>query len=172
MDQYRTSECLLPGKEKKGYIWAQKKNIYTIYIYWFWARILHQVISMQGNQSIFQHEICLRLLLDFCWEDLKSLVSQSFLFISLVFTSSPVSAACTSDYQTPPYSAQYRFWMPIQRLTVIESYLDGCKFNEVCCGHRSPVGWQRGWMKGTQAGRKGNIEGWNIRFPERIWSEA
>lgn len=44
----------------------------------------------------------------------------------------------------------------MQSLAVIESYLDGCKFNEVGCGRRSPGAGKKGRMKGTQwGGREG-----------------
>ena len=55
----------------------------------------------------------------------------------------------------------------MQRLAVIESYLDGCKFNEVGCGRRFPAGLAKGTDErdATQGGTEGRIEGPNTSFP-------
>lgn len=53
--------------------------------------------------------------------------------------------------------------MPMQRLTVIESYLDGGTFNEVVCGHGSPrAGSDGSRTRGKQWGMEHKICGKNL----------
>lgn len=52
----------------------------------------------------------------------------------------------------------------MQRRGVIEAYLDGCKFNVVGCGHRSPWAGEREKYEG--------MEEWNMSSPETSCSKA
>lgn len=56
-------------------------------------------------------------------------------------------------------------------IAVIESYLDGCKFNEVGCGCRSPLSGKKDGWKGRsgEAGREGGLE---HKLSERSGSKA
>lgn len=54
--------------------------------------------------------------------------------------------------------------MPMRSFAVIESYLDGCTFNEVGCGGRSPRAGRKGMDErdaagGKEEGRKGPRDG-------------
>lgn len=108
----------------------------------------------------FQHEMCVRMFTDYGWEDLETQVVCSF-------DSSSLPPLCwLHTHQTirhPAFLAAYWLRMPMQRLTVIESYLDGGTFNEVVCGHGSPrAGSDGSRTRGKQWGMEHKICGKNL----------